>query len=526
MTQTLVVPTHYKDLAELAEGLAERVEADQLILFGPMPFDEDAELTFQVLLGDESIALEGRGRAAASVDGGDDRDQEYRYDIVIDSLDLNDRFMAVYDRILLMRNDGPSTNEHEAISETSDDSFSGRIDETTEFGAEGDLHGAHTSDVPEESVEDAWNVAGASDAPSPLSDPASPLSDPASPFGDPAGDEFAADAHIEDVGALVDEVSVVEAAPEELEEAADESDFYEQTQISEPPRYSDRPALSSQPPRLSSEPPRLSSRPPGSVPPNLSMSPRASLPVGAIVAGERPLYPEPGVPQKPAAPTVTPLGQGLERPSSAKAYSLEPEDEETLYPAPTGLFQYAKGELPAPQAPARPREHSFRPVQPAPSLAPIAPRGSSEGFADHLPSLRPVDVQLMNDPSTLRPVQGEPEDFEGYDAEAYEAEAVHDVDSVPAEAFDEVDSLAPEAADDLVTSISPTSISEDSSDVEEASFDDAEQYENAEPFDDAEQYDAIVDEDDAANDDMSSESLPPDALSGDSLSPESPKRDA
>ncbi len=494
MTQTLVVPTFFKDLAELAEGLAERVESDQVILYGPTPFDDDAELIFQVLLEDQSVALEGKGRAVASEDGGEERDVEYRYDIVIHDLEFNDRFTAVHDRILLMRGEGPGTNEHEVVdagaveevSEAYEEPVSDRIDHTTEFGAEGDMASSRPSGSPSQPP---YSQPPASQPPAsqpPYSQPPAsqpPASQPPAVSSRPpsqAPDSAIADA--EEVDGLVDEVSVVEASPEDLFEAPDEATIYEH-------------------PRASSQPPPFS-RPPSAPPPTPSSRPPARGNVDELALGERDLYPNPEAPQRPPAPQVSALGDGLSRPTSAQAYSLEPEDEETLYPASTGLFQYAKGELPKPQAPARPREHSFRPVQPAPSLAPIAPRGSQQGFAEHLPSLRPVslgEVSFGSRPPSYAPRA---------------ADVGNDFESVPPDALDAVEdlgeSLPPEDIDELVTSISPAEVSAESYDEAMGYDDDGEAAEGAPVDDDA----------------MSSESLPHDARSGDSLPPESPKRDA
>ena len=115
MSEVLTVPTHFGDLSELSAGLADRVDEERLILYGPTPFDEGAMVGFSVLLVDGTPALEGVGRVAAAVDGGEERAPETRFDIVFDSLQLDGRSEVVYERIVLARSsmmgDEPATGE-------------------------------------------------------------------------------------------------------------------------------------------------------------------------------------------------------------------------------------------------------------------------------------------------------------------------------------------------------------------------------------------------------------------------------
>jgi hypothetical protein len=76
------------------------------MLYGPGPFEDGTWVRFSVLLADESPALEGVGRAVASIDGGDERPDAARFDIVLDSLQLDGYGGAVYERILMMRQGG------------------------------------------------------------------------------------------------------------------------------------------------------------------------------------------------------------------------------------------------------------------------------------------------------------------------------------------------------------------------------------------------------------------------------------
>ena len=103
MTQALVIPTDFADISELAEGLVERVDEQRIILYGPQPYKVGMVVPFSIQLGDGSTAIEGSGVVAASVDGGDDRHPDARYDLVFESLDFDDSSYAVYQRMLLIR---------------------------------------------------------------------------------------------------------------------------------------------------------------------------------------------------------------------------------------------------------------------------------------------------------------------------------------------------------------------------------------------------------------------------------------
>jgi len=115
MSDVLTVPTHFGDLSELSQGLVDRVDEDRIILYGPNPYAEGEAVGFSVLLVDGTPALEGVGRIAAAVDGGEERDPETRYDIVFDELQLEGRSEVVYERIVLARQsmmgEAPQTGE-------------------------------------------------------------------------------------------------------------------------------------------------------------------------------------------------------------------------------------------------------------------------------------------------------------------------------------------------------------------------------------------------------------------------------
>ncbi|MCA9529967.1 MAG: hypothetical protein KC543_07510 [Myxococcales bacterium] len=105
MNPSLTVATCFADVAELAAGLIERVGDGRLILYGPEGVESNATLDFAVLLLDGSPVMAGRGRVVAAVDGGVDRAAQTRFDIVIDSLELDAGSEVVYERLLLARSD-------------------------------------------------------------------------------------------------------------------------------------------------------------------------------------------------------------------------------------------------------------------------------------------------------------------------------------------------------------------------------------------------------------------------------------
>jgi hypothetical protein len=114
MSKVLTVPTHFNDIGELSEGFLDRVEQDILILYGPVAYEDGAEIEFAVLLADGTPALQGMGLVRAAVDGGADRVPETRYDVVVEQLQLDGRYQVVFERLVLARqavSDRPPSDE-------------------------------------------------------------------------------------------------------------------------------------------------------------------------------------------------------------------------------------------------------------------------------------------------------------------------------------------------------------------------------------------------------------------------------
>ena len=103
MSDQLTVPTSFEDLSELSAGFVDRVDADIVILYGPVPYDDGARVEFAIQLLDGSIALQGIGSVRATVDGGDQRVPETQYDIVLDRLSFEGSNAVFFDRLVLAR---------------------------------------------------------------------------------------------------------------------------------------------------------------------------------------------------------------------------------------------------------------------------------------------------------------------------------------------------------------------------------------------------------------------------------------
>lgn len=101
MSEALTVHSHFEDVAELAAGLADRVEDGRVILYGPNNYEAGETIPFAILLVDGSTVIEGHGVVAASVDGGEDRDPSFRYDVVLTDLQMDARSEIMFARILM-----------------------------------------------------------------------------------------------------------------------------------------------------------------------------------------------------------------------------------------------------------------------------------------------------------------------------------------------------------------------------------------------------------------------------------------
>lgn len=352
-SEVLTVPTAFGDLSELSEGLADRVDEERIILYGPEPFGEGETVGFSVLLMDGTEALTGVGRVAAAVDGGEDRAPETRFDIVFDSLQLDGRSEVVYERIVLARQSlygaDPATGEVSLADLEAAEEVAPVDPEPAE---DPDLGAAYA-------VDDVADAVGAEPE-----DDATAAPDDYAPAEDyaVAAEEYAVPADAE-LGGYVAEDAVAEEAPVGEEEVfasfpppADEPGVWEEEQAASDEELD---AVFDEPEAFSEGATMV-----GSV--ESLRPPTVAAPSGA---------PAPSLPDAPSGFQLqAPPGGVLTRPMAPATWWPEAVPAQ---PRPsTGHFQYGDT-LPTPNAPPRPNLDSSLRVSPAPrpgdALQPAAP---------------------------------------------------------------------------------------------------------------------------------------------------------
>ncbi|MEZ4286772.1 MAG: hypothetical protein R3A47_01205 [Polyangiales bacterium] len=133
MTESIIVRTHFEDIASFAKGFVDRVmDDDNIILYGPNEVAEGTEVEFSVQLVDGQPALTGGGTVRVSIDGGDDREDETRFDVVLNQLALSERDQIVFERILLAREPDSIPPQAPASDDTLDDADEITFDATDE----------------------------------------------------------------------------------------------------------------------------------------------------------------------------------------------------------------------------------------------------------------------------------------------------------------------------------------------------------------------------------------------------------
>lgn len=335
MTQPLTIPTPFNDVSELTDNFATRVDETQIMLPYSEPIEDGVWLTFTVLLADGSVALEGTGRSTGAHDNGEEYPPEYRYDVVLDSLQFAGMSEVMFERILQARQSqlegDPGTGEvdvnqlaaapeepaEDAPVEASAPAFEAAADEGGEEELPAEEPEAHAppADLPTEAV---------------ALEPSQPM---------------------EAVDALPSEEAHAEESSEEW--APEDGGFAESIPTQAV-------ALEAVAPRAVPSAPPVRSAPPAA-------APAAPAPRAAAAAPARP-----SPPQRPRGglPLMHTFDQGvLTRPSSAAGW----QPEVTPRPEPaqsSGLFDY-QGGLPRPAAPPHPELADEQRVAAAPS--PSAP---------------------------------------------------------------------------------------------------------------------------------------------------------
>lgn len=359
MSKVLTVPTHFNDIGELSEGFLDRVEQDILILYGPVAYEDGAEIEFSVILADGTPALQGCGRVRAAVDGGADRVPETRYDVVVEQLQLEGRYEVVFERLLLARqavSERPASNDdesedavlsssyEEAVSVTPDEleSDAGSATETEPpeaSAAEVPLEEIHEEDDEYDAAEPATVIATV-DAEALLADAVEreAQEEPVTAFESEAFDEEQAEA---EMAADVEE-GAAESDPGELEESAPE-------EAEDEPGFVGRLELDSM----------------YAFEHGIAAEPRVGMPV--------PMPSMAAPPQAPPSPPVLRLAEppkGLTRPSLAQPEALVfATDDEVSDVHTTGLFAYEDG-LPIPSRPPMPDPNRPRRATPVEAMEP------------------------------------------------------------------------------------------------------------------------------------------------------------
>jgi hypothetical protein len=125
MSEPLIVKTLFTDISDLAQGFVERVGEDQLILAAASKVVEGEWTQFIVLLGDGTPAFAGVGRCVETADRGESASPESRYDLLLDSLRFEEDSQAVFDHLVLVRNDllGDQESQEEADESEGSEAF-------------------------------------------------------------------------------------------------------------------------------------------------------------------------------------------------------------------------------------------------------------------------------------------------------------------------------------------------------------------------------------------------------------------
>ncbi len=414
-TPQLTVPTAFNDISQLAEGMSDRVDEERLMLYGPDPVDDNSWIRFSVLLMDQSVALAGVGRAVASIDGGEERPEVARFDIVLDNLQFEGTSEVVYERMLVYRSqafsEGPGTGEvsreevDAAEAALADDDFEGDDATMVASAEEYAEHVQATADeepaAAEAYAEPAPEEAYAEPAPEEYAEPAAEEA-----YAEVAPEEGLPD-FAEDMGEVA---TVVGETPSEqvVADAYDEGG-YEEPAASEFDAVQDDVVDDYQPAATNAESFADVQTEDIEGPADWGTSEIDVSQVDEVVEGDVP--PSAAPPAPPAAPagfSIETTDRALTRASRGATWepnlALAPEPR-----APSGLFPYASG-LPVPEHAPRPDLDPSYHIQPAP---------------------RPVEASGDSTDLESAAVQ----DDSGYDEGGYEeAQAVEDVEDVSAEA--------------------------------------------------------------------------------------------
>lgn len=103
MTQAIVIETPFRDAEEFIEGFRAQIADEYLVLPASIAVEQGEWIQFHVALADQSPIFEGIGRCVNVLDNGDEFAESQRYDLMLDSLQLEGDSQIIFDEIMRAR---------------------------------------------------------------------------------------------------------------------------------------------------------------------------------------------------------------------------------------------------------------------------------------------------------------------------------------------------------------------------------------------------------------------------------------
>lgn len=455
MSEMLTVPTAFENIPDLSAGLIDRVDSDQIILYGPAPYEPGATIDFSVLLLDGTPGFEGRGVVVESIDGGDERDDSIRFDIVLMNLELGEEAADIFEGMVLERqllagDEGGEAVEveadayeaeaepiqevaeedeasadvefaeeaaEEAVEEVAEAAEAVSDEEIAEDTAEEIAADSAEAAVEEETVEVAsteWDSDSETVAASIDADFGASVTDAELGHEDQADDQDALEAGFDE--AVDEAASMDEPAGFDEDLAVEAGSFDEEEALEDEMSFEEAPAL-----------------------PSITLPEEIPAPDDAF-RGASP----PEAPSDPGGFAVTnELVEGLMRPVEQDVWT--PTAGERPEPRPsTGLFQYPDG-LPVPSAPPRPDIDESLIVTRAPHPSDNAGQFEAAEAVELDPHEAPtleVEPQSLDADLEAEEIEAEAIEAEEVEAEEVEAEAIEpdEVESLEAAGYEDLNS--------------------------------------------------------------------------------------
>lgn len=111
--ERIEVPTGFEDFSDFIQSFVDRADQNVIVLPSAVATTVGSRVDFRVLLADGQVALSGAGDCVEVTDYENERDAEYRFDLVIESLAWEGASSVMFERILMARNgsQGEGTGE-------------------------------------------------------------------------------------------------------------------------------------------------------------------------------------------------------------------------------------------------------------------------------------------------------------------------------------------------------------------------------------------------------------------------------